>query len=66
MNWWLAIEIIYFIVLVIVCLKVIYDTRSNIKTLAYLLVVIFLPILGTIIYFSFGIITGSTNCIVKS
>ncbi len=55
MSWWLIIEIIYFIVLVIVCLKVIYDTRSSIKTLAYLLVVIFLPILGTIIYFSFGI-----------
>lgn len=55
MNWWLAVEIVYFMVLVLVCLKVVYDTRSHIKTLAYLLVVIFIPVFGIIFYFSFGI-----------
>ena len=43
------------IILVLVCLRIIYDTRSSIKTLAYLLLVIFLPVAGIIVYFSFGI-----------
>ena len=55
MNWWLIVEIAYLIILVLVCLKVIYDTRSHVKTLAYLLLVIFVPVFGIIFYFSFGI-----------
>lgn len=51
----LIIEIIYLIVLVLVCLRIIYDTRSSTKTLAYLLLVIFVPLFGMIFYFSFGI-----------
>jgi len=38
-----------------VCLRIVYDTRNNTKTLAYLLLVTFLPIIGIIFYFSFGI-----------
>ncbi|HMG66272.1 MAG TPA: cardiolipin synthase [Chitinophagaceae bacterium] len=48
-------EIIYVVIVVLVCLRIIYDTRSSIKTLAYLLLVIFLPVAGIIVYFSFGI-----------
>src|SRR6478672_10258471 len=55
MNWLLIYEIIYVVIVVLVCLRIIYDTRSGIKTLAYLLLVIFLPVAGIIVYFSFGI-----------
>lgn len=55
MNWLLISEIIYISLLVFVCLRIIYDTRSNSKTLAYLLFAIFVPIIGIIFYFSFGI-----------
>ncbi|WP_211229715.1 cardiolipin synthase [Olivibacter sitiensis] len=54
-NWILIAEIVYIIIIILVCLRIIYDTRSTTKTLAYLLITIFLPILGMAIYFSFGI-----------
>jgi cardiolipin synthase len=38
-----------------VCLRIVYDTRNNTKTLAYLLLAIFLPVIGILFYFSFGI-----------
>ena len=55
MNWLLLYEIVYSLVLVLVCLRIVFDTRSSTKTLAYLLLVIFLPLAGIFIYFSFGI-----------
>ena len=55
MNWILVVEVIYILFLTGVCLRIIYDTQSVTKTLAYLLLVIFLPIFGVFIYFSFGI-----------
>lgn len=55
MDWILTYEIIYFIVLTLVCLRIIYDTHDNSKTLAYLLLAIFVPVFGVIFYFSFGI-----------
>lgn len=55
MNWILIGEIIYIIIVVLVCARVVYDTQSTTKTLAYLLVVIFLPFIGMILYFSIGI-----------
>ena len=55
MNWVFILEIIYILFLIGVCLRIIYDTQSVTKTLAYLLLVIFLPIIGVFIYFSFGI-----------
>lgn len=55
MNWLLVYEIIYAGIAMAVCLRIIYDTRTNTKTLAYLLFVIFVPIVGIIFYFSFGI-----------
>ncbi|ADY51900.1 phospholipase D/Transphosphatidylase [Pseudopedobacter saltans DSM 12145] len=48
-------EVAYIVILIGVCLKIIYDTRSSSKTVAYLLLVIFIPIIGIIFYFSFGI-----------
>ena len=55
MNWLLVYEIIYVVVLILVCLRIIHDTRTHTKTLAYLLLVIFLPAIGIFVYFSFGI-----------
>src|SRR5690606_33914832 len=55
MNWLLIAELSYLVILLLVCLRIIYDTRSSSKTLAYLLFAIFFPIVGMIFYFSFGI-----------
>jgi cardiolipin synthase len=38
-----------------VCVRIIYDTNSTVKTLAYLLLTIFVPLFGMFFYFSFGI-----------
>ena len=55
MNWLLIYEISYTIILILVCLRIIYDTRSTTKTLAYLLFAIFVPFAGMMFYFLFGI-----------
>lgn len=55
MNWFLAAEIGYVIILAITCIRIIYDTRSTTKSMAYLLFAIFVPVGGIIFYFSFGI-----------
>jgi cardiolipin synthase len=55
MNWLLFFEMIYLVILLLVCLRIIYDTRSTTKTLAYLLLAIFVPFAGMLFYFSFGI-----------
>lgn len=55
LDWLLIAEIIYLFILVLVCLRIIYDTRSTTKTLAYVLSAIFFPFFGMIFYFFFGI-----------
>jgi cardiolipin synthase len=54
MDWILLAEIIYAVIVTLVCLRIIYDTRSTSKTSAYLLLTVFLPGLGMIIYFVVG------------
>ncbi len=54
MNWVVILDVIYVIILILVCLRIIYDTTSTNKTLAYLLLVIFIPIAGILFYFSLG------------
>lgn len=55
MDWhWIAL-IAYLAILTLVCLRIIYDTRTTTKTLAYLLLAAFLPVIGMLFYFSFGI-----------
>ncbi len=53
-NWLLLSQILYGIVIVLVCLRIVYDTSSTSKTLAYLLLTIFLPVAGAILYFVIG------------
>jgi len=54
MNWLLLYEIGYIIVLILFCLRIIYDTKSASKALGYMLLVIFLPIIGIVFYSTFG------------
>lgn len=56
MEWWLiTLEVIYVVVLIFTSYRIIADTRSSTKSLAYLLTVFFLPFIGIIIYFSVGV-----------
>ncbi|MBQ0786517.1 MAG: cardiolipin synthase [Oceanihabitans sp.] len=55
MNWILIAQVTYVILLIFVCFRIIFDTEDTTKTVAYLLLSIFLPIGGMIIYFSFGV-----------
>lgn len=55
MNWLLVIEIVYVLIILLVCMRIIYDTTSTTKTLAYVLLVVFIPVAGILVYFSFGI-----------
>ena len=48
-------DIVYFIIVILVCIRIIFDTRSSSKTLAYLLLAIFFPVGGMLFYFIFGI-----------
>ncbi|MFD2907592.1 cardiolipin synthase [Flavobacterium ardleyense] len=55
MNWILIIQLAYLLLIFFVILRVLYDTRSSTKALAYILFIIFVPLVGMIFYFSFGI-----------
>src|SRR6185503_8933946 len=55
MGWYYIIGIAYLLLLIIVCLRVIYETRSATKTMAYLLLVIFIPVIGIVFYILFGV-----------
>jgi len=55
MNWTTLAIIIYACILVLVCLRIIYETHSSTKTLAYLLLCIFAPVVGMFFYITFGI-----------
>jgi cardiolipin synthase len=48
-------DIFYVLVLILVCLRIIFETRSSSKTLAYLLLAIFIPVAGILFYFVFGV-----------
>ncbi|RMA66058.1 cardiolipin synthase [Ulvibacter antarcticus] len=55
MNWIFIAQVVYFIIVILTGIRIIFDTHNKTKTLAYLLIVIFLPIVGILLYFSFGI-----------
>lgn len=55
MSWtWIA-TVVYFILVLLVCLRNIYETGSSTKTMAYLLFCIFVPVIGVLFYLAFGI-----------
>lgn len=51
----LVLEILYLVGVVLLSSKIIIDTKTTSKTLAYLLLIIFLPVFGIIFYFVFGV-----------
>ena len=55
MNYRFVILIIYCVILIIACLRILYDTHSSTKTIAYLFLCIFLPVFGIIFYLTFGV-----------
>ena len=54
MDWILISQILYVALIISVCLIVLFNTRSHNKTLAFILLVCFVPIVGIIIYFLIG------------
>lgn len=51
----LGLEGLYLVGIIFLAGKIIMDTRNTSKTLAYLMLIIFLPVFGIIIYFVFGV-----------
>lgn len=50
-----GLEVLYLTGIIFLAGKIIMDTRNTSKTLAYIMLIIFLPIAGIIIYFVFGV-----------
>jgi cardiolipin synthase A/B len=46
---------VYGLILLLICLRILYETHSSTKTLAYLLFCIFFPVIGIGFYLAFGI-----------
>ncbi|WP_317902323.1 cardiolipin synthase [Cerina litoralis] len=55
MNWIILGEIAYIVLVIFIIFRVLSDTRSSTKALAYILFIAFVPFLGMIFYFSVGI-----------
>jgi cardiolipin synthase len=55
MHWNWIVIICYLVILLLVCLRIIFETHSSTKTLAYLLFCVFVPVAGIIFYLTFGI-----------
>jgi cardiolipin synthase len=55
MDWTKIGIIIYCILLLLVCLRILYETHSSTKTMAYLLFCVFIPVIGIFFYIAFGI-----------
>lgn len=50
-----GLEVLYLVGIIFLAGKIIMDTKNTSKTLAYLMLIIFLPVVGIIIYFVFGV-----------
>lgn len=55
MNWIILGEIAYMLLVLFVIFRVLYDTRSSTKSLAYILFILLVPFLGMIFYFAVGV-----------
>ena len=55
MNWFYIVLTIYLIILLLVCLRIIFETYSSAKAWAYLFFCIFIPVIGILFYLAFGI-----------
>ncbi len=55
MDWLLIVQISYILLLILVVIRVLYDTKSSTKALAYILFIVLAPFVGILFYFSFGV-----------
>ncbi|MDD2411593.1 MAG: cardiolipin synthase [Bacteroidales bacterium] len=55
MKWVLLFEIVYVVIILLVIFRVLLDTRSGVKALAYILFIILIPFVGMIFYLFFGV-----------
>jgi cardiolipin synthase len=55
MNWYYILLFVYVAILATVLLRILFETHSSNKTLAYILLCVFLPVFGIIFYLTFGI-----------
>ena len=55
MNWTYLILLSYILILLIICLRIIFETYSSTKAWAYLFFCIFVPGIGMLFYLAFGI-----------
>lgn len=59
-NWlfgwlaWSTLELLYFVVVIGTIIVVVLDNRNPVKTMAWILVLTFLPFVGLVLYFFFG------------
>jgi cardiolipin synthase len=54
MHWWTLGIIVYVAILILVYIRILFETRSTTKTLAYLLLTLFVPVFGIGFYMLFG------------
>ena len=55
MNLEILLTAIYLFILILVLLRIMYETRSSSKALAYVLLCLFVPVFGIIFYLVFGV-----------
>jgi cardiolipin synthase len=49
-----VLTVVYLISVFVICLMIVFENRNPVKTLSWLLVVLFVPVIGVIVYFFFG------------
>lgn len=52
---WIVLEVLYLLAVAFTVIRAVADTRNSTKTVAYVLAILFLPVIGMIIYYSFGL-----------
>ncbi|WGH75044.1 PLDc N-terminal domain-containing protein [Tenacibaculum tangerinum] len=51
----ILLTILYSIFILLVCIKILYDTDTPSKVVAYLFLIIFFPVIGVIFYLTLGV-----------
>jgi cardiolipin synthase A/B len=49
-----VLAVIYLIAVFAICLMIVFENRNPVKTLSWMLVILFVPVAGMIVYFFFG------------
>ena len=65
MHWHWIVVICYGLLLLLVCLRIVFETHSSNKALAYLMFCILIPVIGIVFYLTFGINYWKTKLYAK-